>query len=56
MFNINSYSMEVFTVLVSNYKHSTKDLGAFGKIILAIVLGFIFINIILALVGVFIGQ
>ncbi|UJH90432.1 hypothetical protein LZ575_16590 [Antarcticibacterium sp. 1MA-6-2] len=48
--------MEVFTVLVSNYKNSTKDVGVVGKIILALVLGFIFINIILALVGVFMGQ
>lgn len=48
--------MEVFTVLVDNYKNSTKDLGIVGKVILAVVLSFIFVNIILALVGVFVGQ
>ena len=48
--------MDVITVLVNNYKNSTKDLHVVGKIILALVLVFIFVNIILALVGVFSGQ
>jgi len=48
--------MEALNVLVNNYKNTTKGLNTFGKIILAIVLAFIFINVIIAFVSVILGS
>lgn len=44
--------MESLNVFINNYRKATEGLSLLGKIIIAIVISFIFVAVIFALVGV----
>lgn len=43
--------MDIFNEFVDNYKATTSGFNTFGKVILAFVLAFIFINVIIAIIA-----